>query len=73
MIRRADGWESISSEEFLRRIAGLSSAFVELGVKTGDRVAIFSANRPEWHTADLRSPVRAASACRFISMNRRNG
>ena len=31
----------------------LSSAFVELGVKTGDRVAIFSANRPEWHTADF--------------------
>ena len=53
MFRRADGWESISSEEFLRRIAGLSSAFVELGVKTGDRVAIFSANRPEWHTADF--------------------
>src|SRR5882757_1915157 len=53
MFRRAEGWESISSEEFLRRIAGLSSAFVELGMKTGDRVAIFSANRPEWHTADF--------------------
>jgi long-chain acyl-CoA synthetase len=53
MFRRADGWESISSEEFLRRVAGLSTAFVELGVKTGDRVAIFSANRPEWHTADF--------------------
>jgi long-chain acyl-CoA synthetase len=53
MSRRDNRWEAISSAEFLRRIAGLSSAFVELGVKTGDRVAIFSANRPEWHTADF--------------------
>src|SRR5271156_785234 len=53
MFRAADGWQSISSEEFLRRVAGLSSAFVELGVKSGDRVGLFSANRPEWHTADF--------------------
>jgi len=49
----AGAWESISSKEFLRRIAGLSSAFVELGVKPGDRVGLFAANRPEWHTADF--------------------
>jgi long-chain acyl-CoA synthetase len=53
MDRRADRWESISSQEFLRRVAGLSTAFVELGVKPGDRVGLFSANRPEWHTADF--------------------
>src|SRR5450432_3408610 len=53
MFRHSDRWESISSEEFLRRVAGLSTALVELGVKTGDRVGIFSANRPEWHTADF--------------------
>src|SRR6202051_5285415 len=53
MFRHGDIWEAISSAEFLRRVAGLSSALVELGVKTGDRVAIFSANRPEWHTADF--------------------
>src|SRR3979490_2711138 len=53
MVRRADRWESIPSEEFLRRVAGLSTALVELGVKTGDRVGIFSANRPEWHAADF--------------------
>ena len=53
MFRAADGWKSISSEEFLRRVAGLSTAFVELGVKPGDRVGLFAANRPEWHTADF--------------------
>jgi long-chain acyl-CoA synthetase len=53
MIRRDGRWEAISSQEFLRRVAGLSTAFVELGVKPGDRVGLFSANRPEWHTADF--------------------
>src|SRR6266704_5939155 len=53
MVRRDGQWEAVSSEEFLRRVAGLSSAFVELGVKPGDRVGLFSANRPEWHTADF--------------------
>ncbi len=53
MFRRAERWEAVSSAEFLRRVAGLSTALVELGVKTGDRVGIFCANRPEWHTADF--------------------
>jgi long-chain acyl-CoA synthetase len=53
MIRRDGRWEAIPSQEFLRRVAGLSTAFVELGVKPGDRVGLFSANRPEWHTADF--------------------
>lgn len=53
MLRAADGWKSYSSEELLRRVAGLSTAFVELGVKPGDRVGLFAANRPEWHVADF--------------------
>src|SRR5882757_4284867 len=53
MIRRDGRWEPISSGEFLRRVAGLCTAFLELGVKPGDRVGLFSANRPEWHTADF--------------------
>src|SRR5690242_12845272 len=53
MVRRDGRWESIPSQEFLRRVAGLSSALVELGVKPGDRVGLFAANRPEWHTADF--------------------
>jgi long-chain acyl-CoA synthetase len=50
---RGNLWEPISSAELLRRTTGLSMALVELGVKPGDRVALFSTNRPEWHTADF--------------------
>src|SRR5690349_24582867 len=54
MFRHPDSsWESIASAELLRRVAGLSQALFELGVKPGDRVGLFAANRPEWHTADF--------------------
>lgn len=53
MFRGPDRWESISSQEFLRRVAGLANAFIELGVKSGDRVGLFAPNCPEWHTADF--------------------
>ena len=53
MFRRAGRWEAISSQEFLRRVAGLANCFIELGVKPGDRVGLFAPNCPEWHTADF--------------------
>jgi long-chain acyl-CoA synthetase len=53
MFRRDRVWRPISSAELLRRVSGLSMAFVELGVKPGDRVGLFATNRPEWHTADF--------------------
>jgi len=53
MVRRDGRWEAISSQEFLRRVAGISTALVELGVKPGDRVGLFCTNRPEWHTTDF--------------------
>jgi len=46
-------WEPTSSVDFLRRVAGLSNALEQLGVKTGDRVGLFAPNRPEWHIADF--------------------
>jgi long-chain acyl-CoA synthetase len=53
LFRRNNIWEPISSSELLRRVAGLSMALVELGVKPGDRVGLFATNRPEWHTTDF--------------------
>jgi long-chain acyl-CoA synthetase len=53
VFRSSNGWEPIAAGEMLRRIAGLSRALAELGVKAGDRVGLFAANRPEWHIADF--------------------
>jgi long-chain acyl-CoA synthetase len=53
MVRRSDRWEAISSEELLRRVAGLADSLIELGVKSGDRVGLFAPNCPEWHAADF--------------------
>jgi len=53
MYRTAERWETISSQEFLRRVAGLANCLVELGMKPGDRVGLFAPNCPEWHTADF--------------------
>ena len=46
-------WESIPAGEMLRRVAGLSKALAELGIKAGDRVGIFASNCPEWAIADF--------------------
>jgi len=53
IYRTTVGWQSISSEELVRRIAGVAKALLEMGVGTGDRVAVFAPNCPEWHVADL--------------------
>ena len=51
--RTENGWESISANEMLRRVAGLAKALAELGIRPGDRVGLFAANCPEWHIADF--------------------
>jgi long-chain acyl-CoA synthetase len=53
MYRTPHGWQSISSGEMLRRVAGLSKSLAELGIKSGDRVGLFAPNCPEWHMADF--------------------
>jgi long-chain acyl-CoA synthetase len=53
MYRTQSGWQSVAAPEMLRRVALLSAALRELGVKAGDRVGLFAPNGPEWHTADL--------------------
>ena len=54
LLLRVNGrWVPTPSAEFLRRVAGLSGALEQLGVKPGDRVGLFAPNRPEWHIADF--------------------
>jgi len=53
IYRAASGWQAISAPEMLRRVSGLARALGELGIRAGDRVAIFAPNCPEWHIADF--------------------
>jgi long-chain acyl-CoA synthetase len=53
MFRGPSGWLEIPAREMLRRVAGLSKALAELGIKPGDRVGLFAPNCPEWHIADF--------------------
>ena len=46
-------WQDISAKELLRRVAGVARALVDLGVREGDRVAVFAPNCPEWHIVDF--------------------
>jgi long-chain acyl-CoA synthetase len=53
--KRGSRWEALEWREVLRRVAGLSRALEELGVRAGDRVGLFAGNRPEWHIVDFAS------------------
>lgn len=43
----------LSAREVSRQVAALSLGLQRLGVKKGDRVALVSGNRPEWHIVDF--------------------
>lgn len=54
MLYRENGkWLAISSHEFGRRVAHLAHALDDLGIRSRDRIAILSENRPEWSMADM--------------------
>ena len=51
-IKNEDGsFKEISYIKLGRRVVSISSVLINLGVEKGDRVAIFSENRPEWTAA----------------------
>jgi long-chain acyl-CoA synthetase len=51
-MKKEDGtYRRISYAKLGRRVVGISSVLINLGVKKSDRVAIFSENRPEWAAA----------------------
>src|SRR3954468_6266495 len=49
--RNAD-WYHLSYRDLAERVQDLSIGLLDLGLATGDRVAILSENRPEWAIAD---------------------
>ncbi len=46
-------WRSLTYGEVARRVRELALGLHKLGITSGDRVAIWSENRPEWNLADL--------------------
>ncbi len=47
------GWKSLTWNEVKTKVDSLASYLIASGVKPGDRLAIYSQNRPEWVMADL--------------------
>ena len=46
-------WRSLTFGEVARRVRELALGLYALGIRSGDRIAIWSENRPEWNLADL--------------------
>lgn len=54
-MRYRDGnrWRAISWATYGRTAQALAAALVASGIRPGERVAIISSNRPEWHMIDV--------------------
>jgi long-chain acyl-CoA synthetase len=67
---REGQWRSLSWNEALRQSREIALGWVSLGISRGDRIALLSANRVEWHLIDwanlcigaLTVPVYASSS-----------
>lgn len=51
--KRGGAWVSISARNFDSSVRSAALGLYSLGVRSGDRVALLSENRPEWTAADL--------------------
>ncbi len=46
-------WHPLSSDQIYQRVRALATAFLKLGAKKGDRIALISENRWEWVVTDF--------------------
>ena len=53
LFKANDSYRPISTAEFETRVRNLSLGLRELGLRPGDKVVIFSENRPEWVMTDF--------------------
>jgi long-chain acyl-CoA synthetase len=52
-VKRGGRYEPISHDTIVERVRRIALGLEELGVRSGDRVAILSENRPEWAITDF--------------------
>lgn len=60
LYREAGKWLPISSSQFGEKVARTARVLYSWGIRSGDRVAILSENRPEWPIADMSSLLLGA-------------
>ena len=60
LYRDAGKWMPVTSREFGQGVARTARALHSWGIRTGDRIAILSENRPEWPMADMASLLLGA-------------
>ena len=51
-FKKDEKWHSISSDEMISRAENIALGLYSLGIRQGDRVAILSANSPNWTITD---------------------
>ena len=54
-FKRDGEWKSLTYGEVARRVRELALGLYSIGLRSGERVGIWSENRPEWNISDLAS------------------
>ncbi|MBT8259958.1 MAG: long-chain fatty acid--CoA ligase [Bacteroidia bacterium] len=53
-IKKNNSWQTISTKEYIDQANAVSRAFLKLGVKPNDKIAVISStNRTEWNICDI--------------------
>ncbi len=67
--RDDDTWNQFTYSEVADQVGQVASGLLSLGVQPGERVALFSENRPEWAIADLASLTISAVTVPIYATN----
>jgi long-chain acyl-CoA synthetase len=68
-VKTDDGWREIPWSEYERDVRRAYGGLRGAGLDRGDKVAILSANRPEWHIADIAAQALGGVTVPIYSTN----